>query len=77
MRPLLCGNRPAWRARDNDPRGDLPRLVRYALGTGLKAYVYSNLVHVTPPLWDRTCRRLEGEDLVLSFIDTDNPAADL
>jgi MoaA/NifB/PqqE/SkfB family radical SAM enzyme len=30
----------------------LPRLVRYALATGLKAYVYSNLVHVTPELWE-------------------------
>jgi sulfatase maturation enzyme AslB (radical SAM superfamily) len=30
----------------------LPRLVCYALGKGLKVYVYSNLVHVTPPLWD-------------------------
>jgi sulfatase maturation enzyme AslB (radical SAM superfamily) len=31
---------------------DLPRLVRYALGKDLKVYVYSNLVHVTPLLWD-------------------------
>src|SRR5216683_1067302 len=30
----------------------LPRLVRYALGKGLKVYVYSNLVHITPTLWD-------------------------
>jgi len=30
----------------------LPRLVRYALGKGLKVYVYSNLVHITPPLWE-------------------------
>lgn len=31
---------------------DLPRLVRYALGAGLKADVYTNLVHVTPGLWE-------------------------
>jgi MoaA/NifB/PqqE/SkfB family radical SAM enzyme len=31
---------------------DLPNLVRHALGKGLKAYVYSNLVHVTPQLWE-------------------------
>lgn len=31
---------------------DLPRLIRYALGNGLKVYVYSNLVHVTPELWE-------------------------
>jgi MoaA/NifB/PqqE/SkfB family radical SAM enzyme len=30
----------------------LPRLVRYALGKDLKVYVYSNLVHITPPLWE-------------------------
>jgi sulfatase maturation enzyme AslB (radical SAM superfamily) len=30
----------------------LPQLVRYALAAGLKAYVYSNLVHVTPELWE-------------------------
>jgi sulfatase maturation enzyme AslB (radical SAM superfamily) len=32
-----------------DPR--LPGLVRHALGAGVRAYVYSNLVHVTPGLW--------------------------
>ena len=31
---------------------DLPRLIGYALGNGLKVYVYSNLVHVTPELWE-------------------------
>jgi sulfatase maturation enzyme AslB (radical SAM superfamily) len=31
---------------------ELPRLVRYALGTGLKVDVYTNLVHVTPELWE-------------------------
>lgn len=31
---------------------DLPRLIRHALGSGLKVYVYSNLVHVTPELWE-------------------------
>jgi MoaA/NifB/PqqE/SkfB family radical SAM enzyme len=30
---------------------DLARLIRRALGDGLKVYVYSNLVHVTPDLW--------------------------
>ncbi|MBV9012637.1 MAG: radical SAM protein [Pseudonocardiales bacterium] len=30
---------------------ELPRLVRYALGKGLKVDVYTNLVHVTPELW--------------------------
>lgn len=31
---------------------DLPRLIRRALGNGLKVYVYSNLVHVAPDLWE-------------------------
>jgi MoaA/NifB/PqqE/SkfB family radical SAM enzyme len=31
---------------------DLPRLIRHALGADLKVYVYSNLVHVTPELWE-------------------------
>lgn len=31
---------------------DLPRLVRYALGAGLRVDVYTNLVHVTPQLWE-------------------------
>jgi sulfatase maturation enzyme AslB (radical SAM superfamily) len=31
---------------------DLPGLVRFALDRHLMVYVYSNLVHVTPPLWD-------------------------
>ena len=30
----------------------LPRLARHALSAGLKVYVYSNLVHVTPRLWE-------------------------
>jgi MoaA/NifB/PqqE/SkfB family radical SAM enzyme len=30
----------------------LTRLTRHALAAGLKAYVYSNLVHVTPELWE-------------------------
>ena len=30
----------------------LPRLIRYALGAGLKTDVYTNLVHVTPELWE-------------------------
>ncbi|MGH3772302.1 MAG: radical SAM protein [Pseudonocardiaceae bacterium] len=31
---------------------DLPRLVRYALDVGLNADVYTNLVHITPQLWE-------------------------
>jgi MoaA/NifB/PqqE/SkfB family radical SAM enzyme len=31
---------------------ELPRLVRYALDKGLKVDVYTNLVHVTPDLWE-------------------------
>ena len=31
---------------------DLPRLVRHALSAGLEAEVFSNLVRVTPELWD-------------------------
>ncbi|WP_134046516.1 radical SAM/SPASM domain-containing protein [Amycolatopsis arida] len=31
---------------------DLPRLVRHALGRGLAVEVFSNLVHVTEPLWE-------------------------
>ena len=31
---------------------DLPRLVRHALGLSMKAEVYSNLVRVTPQLWE-------------------------
>lgn len=34
---------------------DLPRLIRYALGKGLKVDVYTNLVHVTPELWELFC----------------------
>jgi MoaA/NifB/PqqE/SkfB family radical SAM enzyme len=30
----------------------LPRLLRHALAIGLKADVYSNLVHMTPQLWE-------------------------
>ncbi len=30
----------------------LPRLIGHALGNGLNVYVYSNLVHVTPELWE-------------------------
>jgi MoaA/NifB/PqqE/SkfB family radical SAM enzyme len=35
---------------------DLPRLIRHALGNGLKIYVYSNLVHVTQELWHLFCQ---------------------
>jgi MoaA/NifB/PqqE/SkfB family radical SAM enzyme len=31
---------------------DLPRLARHALAAGLKVDVYTNLVHVTPDLWE-------------------------
>jgi MoaA/NifB/PqqE/SkfB family radical SAM enzyme len=31
---------------------DLPRLTRYALGIGLNVDIYTNLVHVTPELWE-------------------------
>lgn len=31
---------------------DLSRLIRYALETGLKVDVYTNLVHITPGLWE-------------------------
>jgi sulfatase maturation enzyme AslB (radical SAM superfamily) len=31
---------------------DMPGLARYALAAGLKVYVYSNLVHVTPGMWE-------------------------
>ena len=31
---------------------DLPRLIRHALGNDLNVYVYSNLVRVTPELWE-------------------------
>lgn len=30
----------------------LPQLVRHALSTGMEAEVYTNLVHVTPELWE-------------------------
>lgn len=32
---------------------DLARLVLFALGLGMEAEIYTNLVHVTPELWDR------------------------
>ncbi len=31
---------------------DLPRLVRYALGAGVKVDIYTSLVHVTAQLWE-------------------------
>lgn len=31
---------------------DLPHLVRYALGAGVKVDIYTNLVHVTAQLWE-------------------------
>ncbi len=30
----------------------LPRLIRHALSNGLRVYVYSNLVRITPELWE-------------------------
>lgn len=34
----------------------LPRLIRHALGNDLKVYVYSNLVRITPELWEQFSR---------------------
>jgi MoaA/NifB/PqqE/SkfB family radical SAM enzyme len=31
---------------------DLPHLVRYALGAGLKVDVYTNLAHIAPEVWE-------------------------
>ena len=31
---------------------DMPGLARYALASGLTVFIYSNLVHVTPALWE-------------------------
>lgn len=36
---------------------DLPGLVRYALDAGIEVEVFSNLVHVSPALWEVFARR--------------------
>lgn len=48
---------------------ELPRLVRYALGKGLKVDVYTNLVHITPELWELFSR--QGVSLGTSWYSTD------
>jgi MoaA/NifB/PqqE/SkfB family radical SAM enzyme len=50
-----------------DPR--LPRLIRHALGASVKVYVYSNLVHVTPELWELFSR--PGVSLGTSWYSAD------
>lgn len=49
---------------------ELPRLVRYALGKGLKVDVYTNLVHVTPALWELFS--LPGVSLGTSWYSADS-----
>ncbi|MGH3885798.1 MAG: radical SAM protein [Pseudonocardiaceae bacterium] len=48
----------------------LSRLVRYALGKGLKVDVYTNLVHVTPELWELFS--LSGVSLGTSWYSADS-----
>jgi MoaA/NifB/PqqE/SkfB family radical SAM enzyme len=48
---------------------DLSRLVRYALGAALKVDVYTNLVHVTPDLWELFS--LPGVSLGFSWYSAD------
>lgn len=48
---------------------DLPRLIRYALDAGVKVYVFSNLVHVTPELWELFSR--PGVSLGTSWYSAD------
>jgi sulfatase maturation enzyme AslB (radical SAM superfamily) len=50
-----------------DPR--LPGLIRHALGAGVKVYVYSNLVHVSPELWELFSR--PGVSLGTSWYSAD------
>jgi MoaA/NifB/PqqE/SkfB family radical SAM enzyme len=49
----------------------LPDLIAHALASGLRAEVYSNLVHVTPALWEVFTR--PGVSLATSWY-TDDPA---
>ena len=49
---------------------ELPRLVLYALGKGLKVDVYTNLVHVTPELWELFS--LPGVSLGTSWYSADS-----
>lgn len=48
---------------------DLPRLMRYALAAGLMVDVYTNLVHVTPELWELFS--LPGVSLGFSWYSAD------
>ncbi|MGH3778057.1 MAG: radical SAM/SPASM domain-containing protein [Pseudonocardiaceae bacterium] len=48
---------------------ELPRLVRYALGKGLKVDVYTNLVHITLKLWELLS--LPGVSLGTSWYSAD------
>jgi len=48
---------------------DLPRLVRAALGCGLTAEIYTNLVRVTPELWELFSA--EGVSLATSWYSSD------
>jgi MoaA/NifB/PqqE/SkfB family radical SAM enzyme len=43
----------------------LPELVRHALSTGMEVEIYTNLVHVTPVMWDTF--RLPGVRLATSY----------
>lgn len=51
---------------------DLPVLVRHALGRGLEVEVYSNLVRVTPQMWDLFS--LPGVRLATSYYSDDAEA---
>lgn len=48
---------------------DLPRLVRHALNADMAAEIYTNLVHVTPSMWDLFA--LPGVTLATSWYTTD------
>jgi MoaA/NifB/PqqE/SkfB family radical SAM enzyme len=47
----------------------LPQLVRYALGSGLEAEVFTNMVRVTPTLWELFCE--PGVSLATSWYSGD------
>jgi MoaA/NifB/PqqE/SkfB family radical SAM enzyme len=48
---------------------DLPRLIRHALGRGLAVEVYTNLVHVSPEMWEAFT--LAGVRLATSWYSDD------
>jgi MoaA/NifB/PqqE/SkfB family radical SAM enzyme len=50
---------------------DLPTLVRHALDAGIEVEIYTNLVHVTPALWETF--QLPGVRLATSYY-SDDPA---